>query len=208
MLQLEVVLNEDYNMSTELYHHGILGQKWGVRRYQNADGTWTEAGKKRYGKDITKESIRKVDRQLKKHWEGVPSTGEKIKYSILDKHRDEIKEAAKRATAKAEDPELYKDLKGYNEANQSKNFNDYLEWMDKHPNEYAEACDRWDKTLRKEMQPVLDRYVKDYRTELLSEMGYQPTKQAIDYLSKNEKKLKYYFETYPQYHEVYDWVGD
>lgn len=30
-----------------LYHHGILGQKWGVRRYQNEDGTLTEAGKKR-----------------------------------------------------------------------------------------------------------------------------------------------------------------
>lgn len=29
----------------ELYHHGILGQKWGVRRYQNADGSYTEAGK-------------------------------------------------------------------------------------------------------------------------------------------------------------------
>lgn len=31
----------------ELYHHGILGQKWGVRRYQNDDGTWTIAGKER-----------------------------------------------------------------------------------------------------------------------------------------------------------------
>lgn len=31
----------------ELYHHGILGQKWGVRRYQNSDGTLTEAGKRR-----------------------------------------------------------------------------------------------------------------------------------------------------------------
>lgn len=32
-----------------LTHHGIKGQKWGIRRYQNDDGTLTEEGKKRYG---------------------------------------------------------------------------------------------------------------------------------------------------------------
>ena len=33
-----------------LAHHGIKGQKWGVRRYENPDGSLTEAGKKRYRK--------------------------------------------------------------------------------------------------------------------------------------------------------------
>lgn len=33
--------------NNELYHHGILGQKWGIRRYQNKDGTLTAAGKAR-----------------------------------------------------------------------------------------------------------------------------------------------------------------
>jgi hypothetical protein len=35
-------------MEYELYHHGILGMHWGIRRYQNKDGSLTSAGKKRY----------------------------------------------------------------------------------------------------------------------------------------------------------------
>lgn len=56
----------------ELYHHGILGQKWGVRRYQNADGSYTAAGKKRreYSSTslsgaIAKAKNRKVDKSFR-----------------------------------------------------------------------------------------------------------------------------------------------
>ncbi len=41
---------KQYGLShSELYHHGIKGMKWGVRRYQNADGSLTPEGIKRYG---------------------------------------------------------------------------------------------------------------------------------------------------------------
>ena len=36
----------------ELYHHGIKGMRWGIRRYQNKDGSLTDAGKKRYADSI------------------------------------------------------------------------------------------------------------------------------------------------------------
>lgn len=46
----------------ELEHFGVKGMKWGVRRYQNADGTLTEAGKKKLEKYRTKEQAKVIKR--------------------------------------------------------------------------------------------------------------------------------------------------
>lgn len=66
-LNRHLAANESYQ--DFLCHHGILGQKWGVRRYQNPDGTLTEAGKARYystsgNKKLTKEGAKAVGNDL------------------------------------------------------------------------------------------------------------------------------------------------
>jgi hypothetical protein len=47
-MQQSMTTSKNTNESS-IEHHGILGMKWGIRRYQNPDGTLTDAGKKHYG---------------------------------------------------------------------------------------------------------------------------------------------------------------
>ena len=48
----------------DLCHYGVKGMKWGIRRYQNKDGTLTAAGKKRYDRDVRENNAKKKENRI------------------------------------------------------------------------------------------------------------------------------------------------
>lgn len=81
-----------YIYNDELYHHGIKGQKWGIRRYQNEDGSYTEEGKKRYGinssGNLTTKGQAKKYRDIKKTAKMEGYKGQNLDKRIKEIYKD------------------------------------------------------------------------------------------------------------------------
>ena len=89
---------------SDLRHHGIKGQKWGVRRFQNKDGSLTPAGTKRYSSDDYKSALAKVNKADKtlndvkkmRNDAEAKSYEKKIKYDLSKMSDKDLQQAVNR----------------------------------------------------------------------------------------------------------------
>ena len=126
-----------FNGENALKHHGILGQKWGVRRYQNLDGTLTAEGRARYG---SKGEQKKLAKKLTSKHGGYNSSASmktmnrnaisstpQVKYAV-----QQVKELSKKQIAAHEEFQKVLDRDFYN----NKEVHD--EWVNKAVDKYMQ----------------------------------------------------------------------
>ena len=89
-------MTEQTYYTEELTHWGILGMKWGIRRFQNKDGTLTEAGKKRYSEDY--ERSRSKSRE--------EMTDDELKSAVNRLNNERQYEQYRKELDKKEEPEV------------------------------------------------------------------------------------------------------
>ena len=134
----------------ELYHHGVLGMKWGVRRYQNADGTLTELGKKHLSKDSNK--FNKLEKNYNK------------KSYNLSKRQQKFQKVSKRPTITDTDLEI----KRRQGAKLSKAYRSYIKAGNKFVKNYDHMKDTYGLDNLSSYQ--IDKG-KTYTSELLKNKG-------------------------------------
>ena len=138
----------------ELYHFGTKGMKWGVRRYQNKDGSLTDAGKKRYDRDQRENAGKKK--------------GNKVGQADPNRWVKEDMERTKKLTDASS-----------HMSNQLKNINDNA--MRKKPKTKTDLSSMSDKELRERInREILERQYNDMFTPQKTSKGREFASQMLE----------------------------
>lgn len=128
---------------TVLSHHGTKGQKWGIRRYQNSDGSLTDAGRKRYRSQEArqyKKKLNKLDKDLK----NAIITGTNVSKVAKKQHKKYVKYSDKQSYTLGKEADKYKE-----KANKAMNKRDkYVKTLKDIDNFINKSKSQMNKTLR------------------------------------------------------------
>lgn len=163
--------------NTTLTHHGIKGMRWGIRRYQNKDGTLTAAGKKKYNAEL--EKIKAREKAVKNY------KRTQAKFDKLEAKRKELDEEEKLIREQEEQGKNRKDLSRSMSKNGSPKKNKSVKDMS--DDELREVISRLDLEKRysdlvKTTTPQTSGKGRKFVEDVVTSAGSNIAKQAVAYM--------------------------
>ena len=155
--------------SDDIMHYGILGMKWGVRRYQNKDGSLTNKGKKKYDKMSDDKLSKSLNKQVQKQRSEIHGGSNRWMTGLY------IRENSKKALERFND-----DRNRHNSSNA-----------------YKKAVKQWSDLDRKAERGLINAEEYDSEYEKIRKSVYNPKfDTTVAYTDKGRKYVKEYVNGY------------